>query len=340
VQAKETTMRVAFLGSPPFAVPVFRRLCASSHSLTALVTRPDKPKGRGRKIESSPLAEVARERGVPVLQPASTRDPAFVAELRALAPEALLVASYGEILRPELLALAPRGAFNVHASLLPRHRGASPIQAALLAGDRETGVTIQKMVQKLDEGDVVLLERTSIGEHENAGELLDRLARLGGEASVRALDLLERGEARFTPQDATLATYAKKISKEDGRIDWSQPAAVIGRVVRAFTPWPGAHTSDPRGAELAVLDVRAVEPAPMELRALLELESTPSHAPLDGPEAGTIVVASGAPFVVTGDGLLELCALKPAGKGRMDGAAWLRGARLEPGARLGGGRTP
>jgi methionyl-tRNA formyltransferase len=333
-------MRVAFLGSPPFAVPVLRRLCASSHSVVALVTRPDKPKGRGRKVASSPLADVARDRDVPILQPSSARDPAFLAELRALAPEALLVASYGEILRAEMLVLAPRGAFNVHASLLPRHRGASPIQAALLAGDRETGVTIQKMVQKLDEGDVVLAERTSIGEHENAGELLDRLARLGGEAAVRALDLLERGEARFTPQDPSLATYAKKITKEDGRIDWSRSAATITRQVRAFTPWPGAHTTDPRGAEIVLLDVFVVEPAPMKLHALLKLESPPTLEPLDGPQAGTLVVASGAPFVVTGDGLLEIRALKPAGKGRMDGAAWLRGARLDPGARLGIGRAP
>jgi methionyl-tRNA formyltransferase len=314
-------MRVVFMGSPPFAVPVFESLCASRHPVLALVTPPDKPKGRGQRVELSPLAELARGRGIRVLQPASARDPAFVAALCDLAPDVLLVASYGEILRPEILALPIHGALNVHASLLPRHRGASPIQAALLAGDRETGVTIQRMVQKLDEGDVLLSERTPIGEHETAGQLLERLSHIGASAAVRALDLIESGGARFTPQDPARATYAKKIKKEDGRIDWSQSAETIDRTIRALTPWPGARTRDPGGTEIVLLEALVDGARPGDACA--------------GAPPGTILPTKNALVVATGTRALEIRALKPAGKGRMDGAAWLRGMRLEPGARFG-----
>jgi len=328
-------MRVVFMGSPPFALPVFRALLLSRHSVAALVTPPDKPKGRGRRVEISPLVELAHEHGVSVMQPLSARDPEFVAALRALVPDVLLVASYGEILKRELLELAPHGALNVHASLLPRHRGASPIQAALLAGDRETGVTIQRMALKLDEGDILLAEATPIDERENAGELTERLARIGADAAVRALELVANGSARFTPQDPALATYAKKIRKEDGVIDWAQDAASIERLVRAMTPWPGARTKDSADHELVLLDVRSVDPAPLKLHAILALDLPRSLEPLQGPVPGSLVTAAGTPFVVTGSGLLEIRALKPAGKGRMDGASWLRGARLEPDARFG-----
>ena len=328
-------MRVVFMGSPPFALPVLRALLESRHCVAALVTPPDKPKGRGRKLEVSPLVELAHERGVNVIQPETARDPEFVAALRALAPDVLLVASYGEILKRELLELAPHGALNVHASLLPRHRGASPIQAALLSGDRETGVTIQRMAQKLDEGDVMLAEATPIGERENAGELLERLARIGGDAAVRALDLLASGDATFTPQDPSLATYAKKIAKEHGRIDWSQDAHAIERSVRAFTPWPGARTSDPSGADIVLLEVRAAGDTPKQLFDTLGLEPPPNVDELRRADPGTLVVVAGTPFVLAGRGLVELRAVKPAGKGRMDGAAWLRGARHELGSRFG-----
>src|SRR5262245_510426 len=202
------------MGSPPFAGPVFAGILASArHDVIALVTRPDKPRGRGQRVEDAPLVRAARERDVRVLQPQRARDLEFVEQLRELAPDVIVVASYGEILKSDLLALPRHGCFNVHASLLPRHRGASPIQAAILAGDEETGVSIQRMVLALDEGDVLLEERTRIEPHENAGELLARLAQLGARATSRALDLVAAGEARFTPQDASRATYARKISK-------------------------------------------------------------------------------------------------------------------------------
>lgn len=311
-------MRLVFLGSPPFATPVLERVLASRHTVLALVTRPDKPSGRGLKTAASALAALAQSRGVPVLQPGTTRDPMFVAALRALGPDAILVASYGEILDGELLELAPRGAFNVHASLLPRHRGASPIQAAILAGDAETGISIQRMAVALDEGDVLLEERLPIGPRENAGQLLERLAVLGGESAVRALDLLESGRAAFTPQDPVRSTYARRVRKEQGRIDWSKSALEIDRLVRAMTPWPGARTFAPGGKEIVVLEGQAGGLRPGSPRG----------------EPGSILEVDRGLFVATGSGEFELLAVKPSGGVRMDGAAWLRGARLAPGARF------
>lgn len=311
-------MRLVFLGSPPFGLPVLARVLEGRHEVLAVVTRPDKPSGRGRRIEVSPLAALARKSGVPVLQPASTKDPAFVDAVRQLRPDVLLVASYGEILRHEVLDLAPSGSLNVHASLLPRHRGASPIQAAILAGDLETGVSVQRMVLALDEGDVLLEKRTPIGERENAGELLERLARLGGEAALASLDLLESGRAVFTPQDPARATHARRIRKEEGRIDWRRGAAEIARHVRAMTPWPGARAMAPDDKELVLCDVRVADgrdrPGSFEPGAVLE-----SRREL---------------LVACGEGVLEVLELKPAGGARMEAAAWLRGARLAAGSRL------
>ena len=331
-------LRLVFLGSPPFAVPVLARVLASPHTVAALVTRPDKPRGRGRGVAESPLVALARDRGLPVLQPATTKDPAFVARLRALAPDVLLVASYGEILRADVLDLAPHGALNVHASLLPRHRGAAPIQAAIQAGDPETGVSVQRMVLALDEGDVLVEERTPIGARENAGELLERLAVLGGEAAVRALDALAAGTARFTPQDPARATYARKIRKEHGAIDWTRSAAEIERFVRAMTPWPGAHTRTDDGRELVVLAAAAVGAVPAgRATAAARAPGAPEPARADEPAnaaPGTLRVVDRALLVVTGAGLLEVRTLKPAGKPAMSADAWLRGARLDGGARF------
>jgi len=315
-------MRLVFLGSPSFATPVLRALLASPHEVSGLVTPPDRPRGRGRGVPASPLAELARERGVRTLRPKTTKDPAFVRELAGLEPEVLAVASYGEILRRDVLDLAPHGALNVHASLLPRWRGASPIQHAILAGDEETGVSVQRMVLALDEGDVLLAERTPIGSEESAGELLERLAELGGGALVRALDALQEGRARFLPQDSGGVTYAPKLKKEDGLVDWSRSAEELARFVRAMTPWPGARARCPDGRELVLLRARPVSGSP---------GVAAGRAP-----AGTAIVAAGGAFLVaTGRGALELQEVKPAGRAAMTGAAFLRGARLAPGERLG-----
>ncbi len=309
-------MRYVFMGSPPFAVPVLERLLESGHEALALVTRPDRPRGRGREVATSPLVERARERGLAVLQPPSTKDPEFVAELRSFDPEVLLVASYGEILRTNILELAPHGALNVHGSLLPRHRGAAPVQAAIAAGDRETGISIQRIVLALDEGDVLLEKRIEIGERENAGELFERLATLGGEAALEALDLLQAGTAVFTPQDPELATYAPKLRKDDGWIDWSRPALELDRHIRAMTPWPGARATTPDGQPLVVG------------------EALPWSEPHGEP--GTLLETKKRCVVACGEGALELLVVQPPGKRAMEAAAWLRGARFGEGDRLGG----
>lgn len=305
------------MGSPPFAGPVFDALLACPrHTVVALVTRPDKPRGRGMKVEESPLVSAARARGIPVMQPERARGAEFIASFRALEPDVALVASFGEILKQDVLDVPRHGCLNVHASLLPRHRGASPIQAAILDGDVETGVAVQRMVLALDEGDVVVEKRSTIGAHETAGELLARLALLGGEAAVDALDRIESGTARFTPQDPARATFATKIRKEHGLVEWSKSAVEIDRLVRAFTPWPGARTLS-AGHELALLEVR--------VRTDVATRGSP----------GEILATRPALLVACGAGVLELRALKPAGKGRMDAQAWLNGARVEVGGRLG-----
>lgn len=320
-------VRVVFMGSPPFAVSVLEALLQSPrHTVAAVVTRPDRPRGRGRKVEENELVTLSRARGVPVLQPERARTPEFVAQLRALAPDVAVVASFGEILTQDVLDVPRQGCLNVHASLLPRHRGASPIQAAILAGDRETGVSIQRMVLALDEGDVLVEERTEIGAHETAGELFDRLAVAGGALTVHALDAIESGTVRFTPQDPARATYARKIKKEHGLVDWSRPAEEIDRLVRAFTPWPGARTTAPNGTELTLLDVRPIADGALGVAASDSTRATP----------GTITSVRPRLVVACGTGALDILALKPAGKGRMDARAWLNGAHVDVGAALGG----
>ncbi len=309
-------MNLIFLGSPPFATPIFERLLASQHGVKGLVTPPDRPRGRGRSVVRSELALVADAVGVPVIQPETTRDAAFVEQLAALKADVLVVASYGEILRTDVLELCKHGALNVHASLLPRWRGASPIQRAIAAGDAETGVSIQRMVLALDAGDVVLSLATPIGARETAADQFERLAPLGADAIVEALDRIEAGTAEYVPQDAELVTLAPKLSKGDGRIDFSGTAAEVDRHVRAMTTWPGARTTLPDGRDLVVLEVEM-------------LEDPGSQA-----DPGTLLDANTGVVQVEG-GAVRLVRVKPAGKAAMDGAAFLRGARLAPGSRLG-----
>jgi len=314
-------MRFVFMGSPPFAVPVFDHLLASRHDCVALVTRPDRPQGRGRAVQPSQLVERARDQGIPTLQPETTASDEFLESITALDPDVLMVASYGEILRTPMLELAPHGALNVHASLLPRWRGASPIQRAILAGDPVTGVSVQRIVLALDKGDVLLALETPIGPDETSGDLFARLAELGGEAAVTALDRLESGEAAFTPQDEAGVTHAKKLRKADGWIDWSKPAVELERLVRGMHPWPGARTHLPDQRELRVLASRVSAESP-------------------GAIPGALLAADGRLCVATGDGALELVQVQPQGKKPMDAAAFQRGAHLQPGDIWGAPHAP
>ncbi|MEM9380465.1 MAG: methionyl-tRNA formyltransferase [Planctomycetota bacterium] len=314
-------MRVVFLGSPPFATPILKRLLEGSHQVLALVTPPDRPRGRGREVVRSPLVEVALERGIEVVQPTTTKDAAFVEQLAGFGADALAVASYGEILRTNVLELCPHGALNVHASILPRWRGASPIQRAIAAGDAETGVTIQRMVLALDAGPIAVTRRTPIGERETAADLFERLSILGADALVEALDRIEAGEAEFEPQDESRVTLAPKLRKSDGVLDFSENSAAVERHVRAMTTWPGARTTLPGGRDLVVLEARPVSPGSLGNE---DVAASP----------GTLLDET--TFTVrTGDGAVRLGRVKPAGKAAMDGEAFLRGARVARGDTLG-----
>jgi len=235
-------MRIAFLGTPAFAVPALSALAGAGHELAAVVAQPDRPAGRGQELRVPATKAWALEHGCPVLQPEKVRDGRLASELAALAPDLLVVVAYGRILGRDLLELAPQGAVNVHASLLPRYRGAAPIQWAIAMGDSETGVSVMQMDEGLDTGDVLLQRVAPIGD-DDAEALARRLSLLGGEALVEALALLEA--ARVTPvrQDSALATLAPVLKKEDGRLDFDLPAARLAARIRAFRPWPGAFTT-------------------------------------------------------------------------------------------------
>ena len=234
--------RLVFAGTPDFALASLQALVAAGRKPVAVLTQPDRPAGRGKKLTASPVKRYALEQGIPVQQPTTLRDDAAVAELAALQPDLLIVAAYGLILPQSVLDIPTRGCLNVHASVLPRWRGAAPIQASILAGDTTTGVSLMSMTAGLDCGPVFHIEEIAIGDAETAGELHDRLAALGGEALVAHLDAIITGQLAAVEQDESLATYAPKIAKEDARIDWALPADEVARRIRAYNPFPGAFT--------------------------------------------------------------------------------------------------
>lgn len=239
----ESPLRIVFAGTPAFAAESLKALLQQGdHEIVAVYSQTDRPAGRGRELKASPVKQFALAHGLPVLQPVSLRTPEAQAELAALAPDLMIVAAYGLILPPEVLAIPRLGCLNVHASLLPRWRGAAPIQRAILAGDRETGITIMQMDAGLDTGAMRHMEHCPISPHDTGASLHDRLALLGGEALVAALELLQRGELPSAAQNEADACYAHKLSKEEARLDWSRPAAELARQVRAFNPVPVAYT--------------------------------------------------------------------------------------------------
>jgi methionyl-tRNA formyltransferase len=315
-------VRVVFWGSPDFAVTVLEALLASAHDVAAVVTRPPRPSGRGRRAQPTPVARLAASAGVPVLAPARLRDPSVTAELSGLGAEVFLVAAYGAILPPPLLTLPPHGSLNVHASLLPDYRGAAPVTRAILDGREETGVTIMRMEEGLDSGPICLQASEAVLAGDTAGSLTARLAVLGGRLAVEALDRLAAGSLPEIPQNDALATFAAKVTTAEAAIDWSRPAAEIERGVRAFDPWPGAWTAfrDER------LKVFRVSPLPRD-----------SDEPA-GAIPGEVVALSPEPVVRAVDGRLRLDLVQPPGARRMSGADWARGRAVRPGERLASGR--
>lgn len=324
-------MKVFFAGSPPFATAILEELLNSRHAVVGLLTPPDRPKGRGQRTLLSPLAELATKKGVEVIYTENANDPAIIDKVRASRAGVLVVASFGQLLKEELLNAAPKGALNVHASVLPRHRGASPIAFAMMEGDAETGVAIQRMVKKLDAGPIAGIVKTNILPRETAGELTERLSVLGARLLVNVLDQLETDAVVFEPQDERFVTYARKLKKEDGAIDWQQSAGAIARFIRAMTPWPGAQTAlrlpqfpDEKGVRLRILDADAKENIAVEESpgSILGLPSDPQ-----GKQPASLDVA-------TSRGVLTIHRLLPEGGRALNSAEFLRGRRLTAGAKL------
>lgn len=252
------SLRVVFAGTPEFAVPVLQALHRSQHSVVTVLTQPDRPAGRGRRLSASAVKKAALELGLPLEQPATLKDAEVIRRLRARAPDMLVVAAYGLLLPQAVLELPPLGCVNVHASLLPRWRGAAPVARALLAGDRETGISIMRMEAGLDTGPVYARYRTSIRADETTASLRDRLAALAAEVIAQSLDAIRDGSTPAQPQDAALATYAHRLDKAEARIDWRLAAEEIERRVRAFNPWPIAETRW-KGRQLRVWSARVVQ---------------------------------------------------------------------------------
>jgi len=235
-------MKVVFFGTPAFAVPTFERLIQSGHTVVGVVTQPDRPRDRGQRPSEGPVKRLAIRHGIPVLQPERLKDEAFVAALTALAADLGVVAAYGKILPAQVLAIPPLGLINVHASLLPRHRGAAPIQRAVLAGETVTGVSIMRIVREMDAGPVFATHAVAIGPDETSERLAVRLAEVGADLLMGVVGEIEQGRAREAPQDERLATYAPRLTKEEGLIRWDEPASAVHNRVRGLHPWPHAYT--------------------------------------------------------------------------------------------------
>lgn len=317
-------MKVIFLGSGSFAVPVLERLCHAPgpQRLLRAVTRPPRPAGRGRKLRPTPVAQAARALGVPCDAPLSVNDPGYIETLRALAPDLIVVVDYGELLRKPFRDLARIGAFNLHASLLPRHRGAAPVARAILAGERTSGVTLFRIERELDAGPIVGTVALEIGELETAGELLSRLAPLAASLLERHLAAFAAGSFAATAQDHTLATRAPKIEKDEGRIDWTLEPDALARAVRAYNPSPGAHSLLHREGE-----------AP-ERTVFLRVRPAPAVRPELPP--GTVEAVERTGFRVrSGQGAVAVLEIQRAGKSALSAAEYLRGRPLAAGDRFG-----
>lgn len=307
--------RIVFMGTPDFAVPSLQTLI-DRQTVIGVVTQPDRPAGRGRQLQPPPVKLVAEANGIPVYQPASMRSEEAAAPLREWQPEMIVVAAFGQILRPHVLDLPPKGCLNVHASLLPRWRGAAPIQHAILAGDRESGITLMRMDAGLDTGPIYVQKAIPIAGDETAATLHDRLARLGGQMLANYLDAILAGELPPVTQNESESTYAPMIRKEMGEIDWQQSSDQIDQLIRAMTPWPSAY-SFWNGDQLKILSAAPAGPDQMS------------------GQPGMVKLLGDRLMVVTGQGGLQLQDLQLAGKRPMTADAFLRGRPDFVGSQLG-----
>ncbi len=308
-------MRLLFMGTSPFAVPALHSLIDSpSHEVQAVVTQPDRPQGRGGKVSSTPVKEVAVQAGLPLFQPEKVRAKEFVQTVRELAPEVIVVAAFGQIIPQRILDIPRYGCLNIHGSLLPRWRGAAPMQYALMAGDAETGVTTMMMDAGLDTGDILLQASLPLGDITNWGELEPRLAALGADLLRQTLEALERGDCPRRAQDSELVTLAPSLPPDIGKLEWTRPARDLHNLVRGITPRPGAYTFW-QGKRLKVLRTEVVE------------NTTGEPGAIENVGADGIMIG-------TGKGALRLRDVQPESKGRMAADAWARGARVVPGQRF------
>jgi methionyl-tRNA formyltransferase len=329
------THPLLFFGTPELAVPALQALVAAGRAPLRVVTQPPRPAGRGQQLRQPPVARWALEHGLPVLQPERVRSPDFLAELRPLAPAIAVVVAFGQIFPAELLALPALGCINLHASLLPAWRGASPIQAAISAGEARTGVTVMRMEAGLDTGPILLQAPLAIGPGETAGELAPRLAALGAQLILQALDRLDRGDLPEQPQDAALATYAPRLTREGGRVDWSLPAAQIANRLRAWTPWPGL-TADLRGTPVKLVRAQAQDPPLAAQPSAVPSPAAPSQDGASAAAPGSFLGLTPQGLVVAagGDTRLVVAELQRPGKRALRGADFVNGERLRAGERF------
>lgn len=307
-------MRILFIGTGDIGVPTLRALCDSSeHQVVAVVTQPDKPVGRAQTITAPPIKQAISTSRIPVLQPARIKSPDAIAQLQSFSPETIVVMAYGQIVPRAVLDIPPLGCLNLHASLLPRWRGAAPVQAAIAAGDVQSGVTVMYMDEGLDTGDVLLQRRISLQPAETGGSLHERLGELAPAALLEALDLLKDGQAPRIPQDNSLATHAPKLNRESGRIDWSESAQATERKIRAFNPWPGAFSAvkDDRNGRVRNLKIHSA--------IVVDLAAPPGQI-LHADERGMVIG--------TGRASLSLQEIQLEGRRRMSAIELVRGTRL------------
>lgn len=305
-------MRVVFMGTPDFSVPALEKI-ASEHEVVAVVTQKDKPKGRGQEVSYTPVKESALKLNIPVLQPDKVKEDSFVEELRDLNPDVIVVIAFGQILSKEILDMPKYGCVNVHASLLPKYRGAAPIQWAVIDGEEKSGVCTMKMDEGLDTGDLIDVEEITLDPKETGGSLFDKLAALGGELILKTLQNLEFGNAQFIKQDDSKSTYAKKMTKDLGHIDFTKDAVSIERLIRGLNPWPSAFTYLD-GKVMKIWDADVVDA---------------------GGEPGTVISEDKDSFVIaTGDKALKVNELQLEGKKRMKASDFLNGRSIE-GSKLG-----
>lgn len=310
-------MKVIFMGTPDFSVGTLEALIEAGHEVALVVTQPDKPKGRGGKMQYTPVKEVAVAHNIPVYQPKRIREPECIEELRKYNADIMVVIAFGQILPKEILEMTPYGCVNVHASLLPNYRGAAPIQWAVINGEKVSGVTTMQMNEGLDTGDMLLKVEIPLDEKETGGSLHDKLAEAGARLCVETLDALKAGTVTPEKQGDSPTAYAKMLDKHMGKIDWKMSAKEIERLIRGLNPWPSAYTrwnENDKGMKIWEAEVAEGQ---------------------TGKAAGTVVeVAKDGFFVQTGDGLLKITALQIPGKKRMDAAAFLRGYQMETGTVL------